>query len=160
MDEKLIQELLDEFIPTLEALEAQSTAAIQFIKDQGKTNEKKLAPYLENAAKASNVKWLAVRLRLGHLISSAVKNAERAEQDKHEQKVPEQKADKKDKENTTEEKKTTEAVAVEEAKDKPKTDAKKQTPENEDPTSNQQENQLESENKTPQSKEAPKSEAA
>lgn len=158
MDEKLIQELLDEFIPTLEALEAQSTAAIQFIKDQGKTNEKKLAPYLENAAKASNVKWLAVRLRLGHLISSAIKNAEWAEQDKHEQKVPEQKADKK--ENTTEEKKTTEAVAGEEAKDKPKTDAKKQTLENEGPTSNQQKNQPESESKTPQSKEAPKPEAA
>ena len=62
MDEKLIQELLDEFIPTLESLEAQSTAALQFLKDQGKTNGKKLAPYLEDAAKAGNVRWLAVRL--------------------------------------------------------------------------------------------------
>src|SRR5207237_4417581 len=114
MDEKLIQELLDEFIPTLESLEAQSMAAIQFLKDQGKTNEKKLTPYLENAAKASNVKWLAVRLRLNHLISSTIKNSQRAEEDNPEEKIPKQKADTKDKEDATEEKKTTDAVALEE----------------------------------------------
>ena len=77
MDEKLTRELLDEFIPTLEALETQNLAILQFLKDKGIADDEQLAPYLNQAANASNVKWLAAKLRINHLISSAFKAAER-----------------------------------------------------------------------------------
>ena len=64
MDEKLTQELLDEFLPTLEVLDTENTAILQFLKDKGIADEEQLAPYLEQAAKASDVKWRATRLRL------------------------------------------------------------------------------------------------
>ena len=78
MDEKLVQELLDEFLPTLEALETKNTAITQFLKDKGIFDDEQLAPYIEQAGNASNVKWRATRLRLNHLISFAAKAAERA----------------------------------------------------------------------------------
>jgi hypothetical protein len=76
MDEKLTQELLDEFLPALEVLDTENTAILQFLKDKGIADDEQLAPYLEQAAKASDVKWRATRLRLNHLISSAAKAAE------------------------------------------------------------------------------------
>ncbi|HSS99427.1 MAG TPA: hypothetical protein VLK33_20470 [Terriglobales bacterium] len=145
MDEKLIQELLDEFIPTLESLDAQNMAVIQFLKDQD-GNEEKLAPYLENAAKASNVKWLAVRLRLAHLIFSAVKNAERAE----EEKLPKQEAD--DKGDNAVHEKAEETAAHEELKN----ESKEQTSENEAAKSIRHKDQPEN----PSRKKEPDSEAA
>lgn len=145
MDEKLIQELLDEFIPTLESLEAQSTAALQFLKDQGKTNGKKLAPYLEDAAKAGNVRWLAVRLRLNHLISSAMKAEERAEQDSPKKEKPLQ-LDKEPKEMA--------------AQDKEETNPEKETFANEEESSSEQKAPRNTENKTNPAKEGPHTEAA
>jgi hypothetical protein len=95
MDEKLTQELLDEFLPTLEVLDTENTAILQFLKDKGIADEEQLAPYLEQAAKASDVKWRATRLRLNHLISSAAKAAERTTQKESEKiQTKSEKADK------------------------------------------------------------------
>ena len=137
--------MLNEFIPTLESLEAQSAAAIQFLKDQKIADKKKLAPYLENAAKASNVKWLAVRLRLNHLISTAMKASERAEQDT-----------KKEEEARQQGKETKEMAAP----DKQETDSEKRNAANEEGPSTEQKTSPNTDNTSRQLKEEPKTEAA
>ena len=76
MDENVVREMLHELFASLEALETQSSAITQFLKDKGITNEEELAPYLEQAGNASNVRWLAARVRMDHLLSSAMKGAE------------------------------------------------------------------------------------
>ncbi|HXO35632.1 MAG TPA: hypothetical protein VN901_25110 [Candidatus Acidoferrales bacterium] len=76
MDEKVVREVLHELFTSLEALETQSSAITQFLKGKGITNEEELAPYLERAGNASNVRWLAARVRMDHLLSSAMKGAE------------------------------------------------------------------------------------
>lgn len=71
MNEELAKKLLEELIPHLEAMEAQNMAILQFLKDKGIVKEKQFAPYLDRAGDTSSVKWLATRLRMEHLISSA-----------------------------------------------------------------------------------------
>lgn len=77
MDESLIPEIIDELISSLEPLETQSEAVLQFLKDKGIADDETLAPYLEQAGNASNVRWRAFRLRALSLISSAMKPAEK-----------------------------------------------------------------------------------
>ena len=77
MDENVVREMLHELFTSLEALETQSSAIMQFLKDKGITNEEELAPYLERAGNASNVRWLAARVRTDHLLSSAMKTPEK-----------------------------------------------------------------------------------
>jgi hypothetical protein len=77
MDENVVREMLHELFTSLEALETQSSAIMQFLKDKGITNEEELAPYLERAGNASNVRWLAARVRMDHLLSSAMKTPEK-----------------------------------------------------------------------------------
>jgi hypothetical protein len=77
MDENVVREMLHELFTSLEALETQSSAITQFLKDKGMTNEEELAPYLERAGNASNVRWLAARVRMDHLLSSAMKTPEK-----------------------------------------------------------------------------------
>jgi hypothetical protein len=64
-----LKEVLDELFTLLETLETHSAAVLQFLKDQGVTTDEKLAPYLERAGNASNVKWRAARLRMEYLLS-------------------------------------------------------------------------------------------
>jgi len=78
MDLKIAEEFLDELFSSLEAQETQSAAVLQFLKDHGNATDEQLAPYMEQASKASNVRWRAARLRLMSLLSSAVKSAEEA----------------------------------------------------------------------------------
>ena len=77
MNQNIAHEILHELFSSLEALDTQSAALLQFLKDKGIATEKELAPYLEQAGNASNVRWLAARVRVDHLISSAMKAPER-----------------------------------------------------------------------------------
>ena len=84
MNINLAQELLDQLGSSLENLETQQAALLQFLKDEGVVTEDKLAPYLAQAGKASNVRWRAAHIRLDRLISAEEQKKEQlAEKDKH-----------------------------------------------------------------------------
>ena len=76
MDEKILEELLDELLPSFEALEAQNGAVLQFLKDKGIATEEQLAPYLEQSRSASDVRWRAAHLRMKRLLISAMEKGE------------------------------------------------------------------------------------
>lgn len=77
MDIDALGEILDELLPSFEALEIKNTAILQFLKDKGITTDDELAPYLETAGNASSVRWRATRVRMMSLISAALKNDEK-----------------------------------------------------------------------------------
>lgn len=77
MNEKIVQEILHELFSSLEALDTQSTAILQFLQDKQIASAADLAPYFEQAGNASSVRWRAVRVRIDYLISSAMQAAER-----------------------------------------------------------------------------------
>jgi hypothetical protein len=80
MDESTVNEILDEVISSLEPLEAQNTAILHFLKAKGIATDEDLAPFVEQATNASNVRWRAFRLRTAALISSAMKAHEKEPQ--------------------------------------------------------------------------------
>ena len=80
MDAKVIQEALNELFSALEALETQSGAIMQFLKERGIASDNDLAPFVERAANASSVRWRAARVRIDHLLSAAAKAAEASEE--------------------------------------------------------------------------------
>jgi len=82
MDLTPIKETFDELFSHLEAMETQSSALLQFLKDKEHVTDKDLAPYLEQAGNTSNVKWLATRLRMERLFESAEQTEENAAQEK------------------------------------------------------------------------------
>jgi hypothetical protein len=75
MDEKVAQQIFDELLPSLEALDTKCAALLQFLKDKEKVSDEELAPYFEQAGNASGVRWRAARVRINHLLS-ATKSAE------------------------------------------------------------------------------------
>jgi hypothetical protein len=88
MDPKIAQEILDDLIPSLEELEAKSTAVLEFLKHEGIASDEKLAPYLEQAAGASNVRWLGVRVRIERLLTAAEKDSAKKRTAEEEKKSP------------------------------------------------------------------------
>src|ERR1700688_2509474 len=74
----IVQEVLHDLFSSLEAMETQNAAILQFLKDKGIATDEELAPYLEQAGNASNVQWRGVRVRADYLFSSAIKAAEQA----------------------------------------------------------------------------------
>src|ERR1035441_2389517 len=78
MNEDIAQQILREVFSALEAVETQSAGILQFLKDKGIAKEEELAPYLEQAGNTSSVRWLAARVRIEYLLSSAMKTEEEA----------------------------------------------------------------------------------
>lgn len=76
MDEAAVLQIVDEFLSSLEPLDTQSAALLQFLKAKGITSDEELAPFMKQAGNASNVRWLAARVRIKSLISSAMKTEE------------------------------------------------------------------------------------
>jgi hypothetical protein len=70
MNVHLAQELLNELGSSLENLEAQQSALLQFLKEKGVVTDDQLAPYLNQAGNASNVRWRAARVRLERIFSA------------------------------------------------------------------------------------------
>jgi hypothetical protein len=68
MNNDAMKEVLNELFSHLERLETQNEAILQFLKEKKRVTDKQLAPYLEQAGNASNVKWRAARVRINHLL--------------------------------------------------------------------------------------------
>jgi hypothetical protein len=78
MDEAQVQQIVDELLSSLEPLETQSSALLQFLKVKGLATDAELAPFLEQAGNTANVRWRAVKVRIAALISSAMKPLEQS----------------------------------------------------------------------------------
>ena len=77
IDEKIVKQILEEVFCSVEDVEAQSAAILQFLKEKGMANDKELAPYLEQAKTSSGVRWVAIRARVDYLLSSIINNEEK-----------------------------------------------------------------------------------
>lgn len=69
MNNEAMKEVLNELFSHLEKLETQSEAILQFLKEKKRVTDKQLAPYLEQAGNASNVRWRAARVRIERMLS-------------------------------------------------------------------------------------------
>ena len=65
------QELLNELGSSLENLQTQQSALLQFLKDKGIVTDEQLSPYLDQASNARNVEWRAARLRLQRVFDTS-----------------------------------------------------------------------------------------
>jgi hypothetical protein len=79
MGPSVAEGILDEFLPSFEALETQTEAIVQFLKDKGIATDEQLAPYREKARNASTVRWRAARLRTNRLFATAFNTADKTE---------------------------------------------------------------------------------
>jgi hypothetical protein len=69
MNNESMKEVLNELFSHLEKLETQNEAILQFLKEKKRVTDKQLAPYLEQAGNASDVRWRAARIRMEHLLA-------------------------------------------------------------------------------------------
>jgi len=84
MEVQLAQELLNELGSSLENLETQHAALLEFLKGKGIVTDEQLAPYLSRAGDASSVRWRAAHVRLEHLISAAEQSEQQAAKQREE----------------------------------------------------------------------------
>jgi hypothetical protein len=73
MDEQILRQIFDELFESLEPLDTQTAALLQFLKSKGIVTDEELAPFLKQAGDASSVRWLGARIRAEALISSALR---------------------------------------------------------------------------------------
>ncbi|MFY9908102.1 MAG: hypothetical protein WBD45_04675 [Terriglobales bacterium] len=59
MNEEIAQQILQELISSLQTLEAQTAAILQFLNDKEIAKKEEIASYLEEAGLASSVRWRA-----------------------------------------------------------------------------------------------------
>jgi hypothetical protein len=85
MNVDLAQELLNELGSSLQDMETQHAALLQFLKDNGMLTDDQFAPYLAQAAKASAVRWRAARVRLESVLSAERQKEEKREEDEKRQ---------------------------------------------------------------------------
>lgn len=78
MDGNPILQVFEELFPYLESLETRSDAILQLLRDKDRITDEQLAPYLEQAGNASNIKWLGARKRIEYLLSSTGKDTEKS----------------------------------------------------------------------------------
>jgi hypothetical protein len=70
-----IAEIFDEMFTLLQDLETRSVAVLEYLKEQGGATDEKLAPFLDRAAAASDVRWRAARARMDHLLAPKPKSS-------------------------------------------------------------------------------------
>jgi hypothetical protein len=70
-----IAEIFDEMFTLLQDLETRSVAVLEFVKEQGGATDEKLAPYLDRAGAAADVRWRAARARMDHLLAPKPKSS-------------------------------------------------------------------------------------
>ena len=70
-----MSEIFEEMFTLLQDLETRSVAVLEYLKEQGGVGDEKLAPYLDRAAAASDVRWRAARARMDHLLAPKPKSA-------------------------------------------------------------------------------------
>jgi hypothetical protein len=140
MDENnnnIVQEILHDLFSSLEALETQNTAILQFLKDKGIATDEELASHLEQAGKASSVRWRGVRVRADYLFASAIKAAEQAAE-KESPKPAENKQEAKAATKQSDEKETAKGAQPVASNAKPENDkAENDKPENDKPESDE-----------------------
>ena len=76
MDGTAAEQLLDDLLSAMETLETRCVGILQFLKAEEYATDEQLAPFMEQAANASNVRWRAARLRMTSLLHSAMKDME------------------------------------------------------------------------------------
>jgi len=68
------EQVLSDQFGYLELLETQSGALLHFLKDHKIASDEQLAPYMEQSADASSIKWRAARVRMQHLFAVSQDN--------------------------------------------------------------------------------------
>src|ERR1700728_812945 len=71
MDTATAKQIFDELFSSLEDAETKCMGLLEFLKGKGIATDEELAPYLQDAGRASSVRWLAARVRMEYLLSSA-----------------------------------------------------------------------------------------
>ena len=84
MSDNPVEQVLSDLFRYLEVLETQNGAMLQLLKDKKIVSDKKFAPYLEQAATISEVKWRAARTRMEHLFAAMPEPTKAAEPAKKE----------------------------------------------------------------------------
>ena len=80
MNVDLVQEVFHELSSSLENLETQHAALLQFLKDNGILKDDQFAPYLAQTGKASSVRWRAARIRLESVFRTERQKEEKLEE--------------------------------------------------------------------------------